>query len=159
MLRRGSPKVSSAYFNSAGGWSATAYNEFGPDATLSAHSYCMTNAMIKRRAKMRHGTRAQHERTIKAPPMLDKALKVAISERVSNNGCFPAPGGLVEALRANNIQARQASGPRSVSGGGVNVLTDQASCERVRLAVRRGGGVIVLDSATGEVTKRRYRKR
>ena len=151
--------VSSAYFNSAGGWSATAYNEFGPDATLSAHSYCMTNAMIKRRAKMRHGTRAQHERTIKAPPMLDKALKVAISERVSNNGCFPAPGGLVEALRANNIQARQASGPRSVGGGVVNVLTDQASCERVRLAMRRGGGVIVLDSATGEVTKRRYRKR
>jgi hypothetical protein len=40
----------------------------------------------------------------------------------------------------------------------VNVLTDQASCERVRLAVRRGRDVIVLDSATGEVTKRRYRR-
>ena len=151
--------VSSAYFNPAGGWSATAFNEFGPDATLTAHSYCMTNAMIKRRAKMRHGTRAQHERTIKAPPVLDKALKVAISERVSNNGCFPSPGGLVEALRANKIQARQAGSPRAVGGGMVNVLTDQASCERVRLAVRRGGAVIVLDSATGEVTKRRYRKR
>ncbi len=85
--------VSSAYFNNDGSWAATAYNEFGPDATLNAQAYCMTNAMIKRRAKMRHGTRASHERTIKAPPILDKALKVAISERVSNNGCFPSPGG------------------------------------------------------------------
>ena len=151
--------VSSAYFNNDGSWAATAYNEFGPNATLSAQAYCMTNTMIKRRARMRHGTRASHERTIKAPPILGKALKVAISERVSNNGCFPSPGGLVESLRANKIQARQASGPRAVGGGIVNVLTDQASCERVRLAVRRGGDVIVLDSATGEVTKRRYRKR
>jgi hypothetical protein len=151
--------VSSAYFNNDGTWAATAYNEFGPDATLTAQAYCMTKAMIKRRQNMRHGTRASHERSIKAPPILDKALKVAISERVSNNGCFPSPGGLVEALRANKIAARQASGPRAVGGGIVNVLTDQASCERVRLAVRRGGDVIVLDSATGEVTKRRYRKR
>jgi hypothetical protein len=150
--------VSSAYFNSDGSWSATAFNEFGPSATLSARGYCMTSAMIKRRGNMRHGTRAPHERTIKAPPVLDKALKVAISERVSNNGCFPSPGGLVEALHANKIDARQAASPRAVGGGVVNVLTDQASCERVRLAVRRGGDVIVLDSATGAVTKRRYRK-
>ncbi len=149
--------VSSAYFNPTGGWSATAFNEFGPDATVSAYGYCMTNAMIKRRAKMRHGTRAQHERTIKAPPILDSALKVAISERVSNNGCFPSPGGLVAALQANKIDARQAASPRAVSGGVVNVLTDQASCERVRLAVRRGRAVIVLDSATGAVTKRRLK--
>jgi hypothetical protein len=155
----GSALVSSAYFDPSGGWSATAFNEFGPDATVSAYGYCMTNAMIKRRAKMRHGTRAAHERTIKAPPILDSALKVAISERVSNNGCFPSPGGLVEALKANKINARQAAGPRSVQGSIVNVLTDQASCDRVRLAVRRHGGVIVLDSATGEVTKRDYRKR
>jgi hypothetical protein len=151
--------VSSAYFNTDGSWSATAFNRFGPSATLSAHGYCMTRAMIKRRQKMRHGTRASHERSIRAPAILDRALKVAISERVSNNGCFPAPGGLVEALRANKIHARQASGPRAVGGGVVNVLTDQSSCERVRLAVRRGGDVIILDSATGEVTKRSYRKR
>jgi hypothetical protein len=149
--------VSSAYFDPDGSWSATAFNEFGPSAALSAHGYCMSRATIKRRQNMRHGTRASHERSIKAPPVLDRALKVAISERVSNNGCFPAPGGLVEALRANKIQARQASGPRAVGGGMVNVLTDQASCERVRLAVRRGGDVIVLDSATGAVTKRRLR--
>jgi hypothetical protein len=152
--------VSSAYFDPSGGWSATAFNEFGPTAaTLSAHGYCMTNAMIKRRAKMRHGTRASHERTVRAPAILAKALKVAISERVSNNGCFPSPGGLVEVLRANKIRARQAGSPRAVRGGVVNVLADQTSCDRVRLALRRGRGVIVLDSATGEVTKRRFRKR
>jgi len=155
----GAALVSSAYFNPDGSWSATAFNEFGPDAALSAHGYCMSRAMIKRRQKMRHGTRASHERSIKAPPVLDRALKVAISERVSNNGCFPAPGGLVSALRANKIQAREAGSPRAVAAGVVNVLSDQASCERVRLAVRRGGDVIVLDSATGEVTKRSYRKR
>ena len=151
--------VSSAHFNGDGSWSATAFNQFGPEATLAAHGYCMTNATIKRRRNMRHGTRAAHERTIKAPPILDAALKVAISERVSNDGCFPSPGGLVADLQANKIQAHQASSPRSVRGGDVNVLTDQASCERVRLAVRRGGDVIVLDSATGEVSKRNYRKR
>src|SRR5262245_4627079 len=130
----GSALVSSAYFDPSGGWSATAFNEFGPTATLSAHAYCMTNAMIKRRAKMRHGTRASHERTIRAPKILDRALKVAISERVSNNGCFPSPGALVGTLQDNKIQARQAASPRAVGGGGsvVNVLTDLASCERVR---------------------------
>jgi hypothetical protein len=158
-LPTGPALVSSAHFNGDGTWSATAFNEFGPDATLSAHGYCMTRAMIKRRQNMRHGTRASHERSIRAPAILDRALKVAISERVSNNGCFPAPGGLVEALRANKINARQAGSPRAVGGSAVHVLTDQASCERVRLAVRRRGGVIVLDSATGEVTKRNYRKR
>src|SRR5690349_8932981 len=49
--------VSSAHFNGDGSWSATAFNEFGPDATISARGYCMTNAMIKRRQNMRHGTR------------------------------------------------------------------------------------------------------
>jgi hypothetical protein len=146
--------VSSAYFDSGGAWSTTAFNEFGPNATLNAYGYCMTNATIKRRAKMRHGTRARHERTIKAPPILDAALKVAISERVSNNGCFPSPGGLVGALQANKIPARQTGSVHAVGGGGVNVLTDRSSCERVRLAVRRGGHVIVLDSATGAVTRR-----
>jgi hypothetical protein len=150
--------ISSAYFDPSGGWSANAFNEFGPAATLSAHGYCMTGATLKRLQNGHHGKRSKSERSIKAPPVLDKALKVAISARVSNNGCFPAPGGLVEDLHANKIQARQASGPRAVGGGAVNVLTDQASCDRVRLAVRRSGDVIVLDSATGEVTKRSYRR-
>jgi hypothetical protein len=155
----GAALVSSAHFNGDGSWSSTAYNEFGPDAALSAHGYCMSRKLIKRRQKMRHGTRASHERSIVAPPVLDRALKVAISERISNHGCYPSPAGLVAALQDNKIPARQASSPRAVGGGAVHVLTDQASCDRVRLAVRRGGAVIVLDSATGEVTKRSYRRK
>jgi hypothetical protein len=149
--------VSSAGFNADGSWSATAFNKFGPEATLSAYGYCMRRATIKRRRNMRHGTRAPHERSIKAPPVLDKALKVAISERVSRNGCFPSPSDLVATLRANRISATLAPSPRAVGSGAVNVLSDMASCDRVRLAVRRGHDVIVLDSATGEVRKRRVK--
>jgi hypothetical protein len=157
----GAALVSSAYFDSSGGWTATAFNEFGPDATLSSHGYCMTNALIKRRQKMRHGTRGAGERNVVAPKILDRALKVAISERVSNNGCFPSPGALVGILQHNKIHARQAASPHAVGGGGsvVNVLTDLSSCERVRLAVRQHGAVIVLDSATGEVRKRSFRRK
>jgi hypothetical protein len=147
--------VSSAYFNPDQSWSATAFNRAGPAATVSAHGYCMTGATIKRRQKMRHGIRESHEKSVVAPPVLDAALKVAISERVTNNGCYPAPADLVSKLHANKIAATLAAGPRGVRSGPVHVLTDQSSCESVRLAVRRGRDVIVLNSATGQVTKRR----
>src|SRR5262245_2881054 len=67
--------VSSAYFNPSGGWSANAFNEFGPAATLKAYGYCMTGEMLKRLQNTRHGKRAKSERSIKAPPILDQALK------------------------------------------------------------------------------------
>ncbi len=144
--------ISSAYFNPDGSWSSVAFNRFGPATTLSAHGYCMSAKTIKRRQRMRHGTRAAHEKVIKAPGVLDAALKVAISERVSRNGCFPGPADLAASLRANGIAAQEAGSVRAVRRRGVvHVLSDQSSCERVRLAVRRGGRVIVLDSATGEV--------
>jgi hypothetical protein len=146
--------ISSGYFNPDGSWSSTAFSLFGPLTTLTASGYCMGNGTIKRMARSPHkGRPPGHERSIQAPPILDAALKVAISERVSNNGCFPGPTAMVGALQANGIGARQAGSPRSVQRGPVNVLSDQASCDRVRLAVRRGGGVIVLDSATGQVRK------
>jgi hypothetical protein len=147
--------IASAYFNPDGSWSSAGFNRLGPAATLSAHGYCMRAATIKRRQRMRHGARAPHEKNIKAPPVLDAALKVAISERVARNGCFPSPGELAAKLRASGINAQEAGSPRAVRRPGlVHVLSDRASCERVRLAVRRGGAVIVLDSATGEVRKR-----
>src|SRR4051795_11127846 len=62
--------VSSAYFNPDGSWSATAFNEFGPAAMISARGYCMTNAMLKRRQNMRHGTRGSGERSVRAPAVL-----------------------------------------------------------------------------------------
>jgi len=146
--------VSSANFNGDGSWSATAFNLFGPVATVGARGYCMSLAMIKRLSKMKHGKRKAKDRIVQAPPILDAALKVAISARISNNGCFPSPSNLVEALKANKINAQAAPSPRAVRQRGVvGVLTDQSSCDRARFAVRQHSSVIVLDSATGEVRK------
>jgi hypothetical protein len=153
----GSSLVASAYFNPNGSWSSTAFNRFGPSATLTANGYCMRASLIRRMSRRRHHmTRAPHEKVIKAPGLLDAALKVAISERVSNNGCFPNPGTLAATLRANGIRANAARNLRSVRRSRVvHVLSDHASCGRVRLAMRSHGGVVVLDSATGEVRRHR----
>jgi hypothetical protein len=155
----GSSLVASAYFNQDGSWSSTAFNRFGPTATLSANGYCMRASLIRRMSRRRHHmTRAPHEKVIKAPGLLDAALKVAISERVGNNGCFPNPSALATVLRANGIRANHASNLRSVRRPRVvHVLSDHASCGRVRLAMRQHGGVVVLDSATGEVRRHRVR--
>jgi hypothetical protein len=150
----GPAMVSSAHFNPEGTWSSTAFNQFGPAATVSAHGYCMSRSTLTRRQRMRHGKRATHERIIQAPPILDAALKVAISERVSNNGCFPGPSDLVGDLKAAGIEAQDAGGPRAVRRRGVvHVLSDGASCSRVRLALLQGRALVELDSATGEVRK------
>jgi hypothetical protein len=154
----GPAMVASAYFNPAGGWSATAFNWFGPAATLTSHGYCLSGATIKRLARMRHGTRGPGERSVRAPAALDAALKVAIAERVSLNGCYPGPADLVDKLHANGISAQLASNPRAADRPGVvYVLSAGASCERVRLAMRRGKAVIVLDSASGEVRLQQHR--
>jgi hypothetical protein len=146
--------ISSAYLNADGSWSATAFNHFGPDASLSAHGYCMSAATIKRLKHRRHGKRAPRDRIVQAPPVLDNALKVAISARVSQDGCFPGPADLAATLRSQGIQAQPADGPHSVRRAGlVYVLSDHASCDRARLALRQHGSVIVLDSATGEVRR------
>jgi hypothetical protein len=150
----GAALVSSGHFNGDGSWSSTAFNRAGPDGTLSAHAYCMSAKTIKRRRTMRHGTRASHEKSIVAPPVLDRALKVAISERISNHGCYPGPSTLAGILRRKGISAQDVPGSGAVVRPGVvYVLADAATCERVRLAVRKSGDVIVLDSATGEVKK------
>jgi hypothetical protein len=148
----GPAMVASAYFDPAGGWSATAFNWFGPAATLTSHGYCMSDALIRKRTRMRHGKRGLGERSVKAPAALDAALKVAIAERVSLNGCYPGPADLVANLRENGISAQVAPHPgASQRRGVVYVLSAGASCERVRLAMRRGKSVVVLDSASGEV--------
>jgi hypothetical protein len=146
--------ISSAYLNSDGGWSAVAFNRFGPGATLSARGYCMSAATIKRLQHGRHGKRARKDRIVQAPPVLDSALKAAISERISHNGCYPSPADLAATLSSQGIQAQTTGGPRQVRRRGiVYVLSDLASCDRVRLAVRQHDAVILLDSATGEVRR------
>jgi hypothetical protein len=148
--------VSSAYFNPDNSWSAIAYNNFGPAATLSAHGYCMASSTIRHRQRMRHRTRSRDEKSIKAPKILDSALKVAISERVIRNGCYPPPSQMAARLRAKHIRARTARNPHAVrSANTVNVLIQGSACGRARFAVRHPDGVIVLDSATGEVRQRK----
>jgi hypothetical protein len=155
----GPAMVASAYFDPLGGWSTTAFNWFGPAANLTSHGYCLSSATIKRLAQRRHGTRGPGERSVKAPAALDAALKVAISERVSLNGCYPGPADLVGKLRANGISAQLAANPRAADRPGVvYVLSAGASCERVRFAMRRGKAVIVLDSASGEVRQLQYKQ-
>jgi hypothetical protein len=150
--------ISSAYANPDGSWSATAYNLFGPAASLTARGYCMTTATINRLHRKRKGTRGPGERSVVAPPLLDQALKVAIQERVSANGCYPGPAAMASALRSSGIPADTAAGPHQVGRPGVvYALSDGASCERVRFAMRQHGKVIVLDSATGEVLQRSLR--
>ena len=150
----GASLISSAYLNPDGSWSAAAYNLFGPAASLSARGYCMSAATIKRLHRKRHGTRGPGERSVVAPPILDNALKLAIQERVTANGCYPSPASLAATLRSNGIAADTAAGPRQVSQPGVVYVLSDSSCERVRLAVRQARSVIVLDSATGQVIKR-----
>ena len=147
--------ISSAYFNPDGTWSSLAFNNFGPAATLSAHGYCMETKKIKSLERRRHGPRAPHEvKNVKAPKILDAALKVAIAERVSRNGCYPPPAELVRKLRASGIRARAATRLRAVRPGRVAyVLSRASSCSQLRLAMRRGGRVFVLDSASGEVRR------
>jgi hypothetical protein len=114
----------------------------------------MSAAAIKRLQHMRHGKRAPRDRIVQAPPVLDNALKVAISQRVSNNGCFPGPADLAATLRTQGIRAEPAGGPHQVHRAGiVYVLSQRASCGRVQLAVRQHRSVILLDSATGEVKR------
>jgi hypothetical protein len=143
--------IAAGFFDPQGGWTSSAFNAFGSPTTLTAHGYCMTAATITRRAKMRHGTRGAQEKVIAAPPVLDRALGVAISERVLRDGCYPGPADLVAALKQNGIQASQATNPGGVGRDGVYVLSAGSGCDRVLLAVRQRNGVVVLDSASGEV--------
>jgi hypothetical protein len=148
----GSTLIASAYFDPAGGWSTTGFNRFGPSATLVSRGYCMAAAAIRRRTQMRHGIRGPTEKSVQAPPELDTALKVAISERVNRDGCYPNPAELVAYLLAGGVQARIAGSTAEVQVPGVvYVLLDGASCDRVLLATRVLNNVVVLDSATGEV--------
>jgi hypothetical protein len=148
----GSALVASAYFDPQGGWTTTAFNRFGPSAALVSRGLCMGARTIKRRARMRHGVRGPTEKSVQAPAHLDSALKVAISERVSREGCYPSPAELAAHLHAKGIHAQVAGSTAEVQHPGVvYVLTDGASCERVLLATRVGNDVVVLDSATGEV--------
>jgi hypothetical protein len=131
-----------------GTWSASAYNAFGPDATLTAYGYCHG------RRFPRAGKGDAPFRSAKAPQPLKKAEKAAISERVLNQGCYPSPGRLAAAIRRRTgRKTAVAPNPGHVRHKNrVTVLSRGASCDLARLALRTGNRVYTINSATGMVS-------
>jgi hypothetical protein len=150
----GSSFFADGYFSAEGPegtWSASAYNAFGPDATVTAYGYCHSRSFPKA------GKGGSAFRSAKAPELLKKAEKAAISERVLNKGCYPNPHDLAAGIqrrtgRKTNVAPTQGQvHHRNV----VHVLSKGASCDLSRLAMRTGEGkVFTINSATGVVSVR-----
>jgi hypothetical protein len=136
------------FVNSARGWTAGIFNAFGPETQLTGYGYCHAPKF----PRARKGESGKH-RNVVAPPILQKAEKAAIAERVENGGCYPAPGRLADLIRARaGIDTATAPNQRGVRRPGVAyVLTDAASCDLVRLSARVGRRVYTINSATGTV--------
>jgi hypothetical protein len=136
------------YVNGERGWTAGIFNAFGPQTQLTAYGYCHSPNF----PRARKGESGKH-RNVVAPPILQRAEKAAIAERVKNDGCYPAPGRLADLIRAragvNTATATQQSGVRKP--GVAYVLTHGASCDLVRLSTRVGRRVYTINSATGTV--------
>lgn len=154
----GSSLFADGYFSPEGPdgtWSASAYNAFGPDATVTAYGYCHSRSFPKA------GKGGSDFRSAKAPKLLQKAEEAAISERVLNDGCYPAPNKLAAGIQGRTGR-RTAVAPtqRKVNRRNtVHVLSKGASCDLSRLALRTAGNhVYTINSATGMVSVRRSRR-
>lgn len=85
---------------------------------------------------------------------LEAAFKVALHQRsVSRDGCYPAPARVAQAIRKRTrFKAGVASQPDSVRVRGIIfVITEGASCGKVRMALLSASGLYVLDSAKGSI--------
>lgn len=148
----GSSLFADGYFSPEapkGTWTASAYNAFGPDATLTAYAYCHG------RSFPRAGKGHAPFRSVKAPQALQKAEKAAISERVLNQGCYPSPAKLADGIhRRTGSRTAVADTQRQVQRRGtVHVLSRGASCDLSRLSLRTADNhVYTINSATGRVS-------
>lgn len=133
------------------GWVAGIYNNFGPTTFVTAYGYCHP-PKFPRATK---GEKNKH-RSVKAPKILQRAEKAAISVRVVLKGCYPAPANLAKRLqRRTGIKAGTARGPKQVrKAGRIYVLTKGASCDQTRLSARVKGKVYTINSKTGTVRAR-----
>ena len=140
--------VADGYVNGAGGWTAGIYNSFGPATTLTAHGYCHSRKFHKAKKG-----ESDEYRSVKAPPILQRAEKAAISERVLNVGCYPSPDKLAAGIhRRTGLKTGTAATQKDVrQAGKVFVLTHGASCDLSRLSARVGDRVFTINSATGAV--------
>lgn len=148
----GSSLFADGYFDKNGGWSASAYNAFGPYAQITAYGYCHSRNFPAPR---------KHEnpyRSLVAPYKLQLAEKATASERVLHKGCYPPPPKLAGGIhRRTHLRTDVARGP-----GGVNrvnvvyVLSKGASCDKVRISLRPPHSkVFTINTATGRVSARR----
>jgi hypothetical protein len=136
------------YINADGGWTAGIYNKFGPSTTVTAYGYCHSPKFHKARKG-----ESDRFRSVKAPRILQRAEKAAISERVLNKGCYPGPAKLARAIHhRTHLRTGTAHTQGSVKHANrVYVLVHGASCDLSRLSARVGGGVFTINSATGTV--------
>jgi hypothetical protein len=97
---------------------------------------------------------------VKAPQLLQRAEKAAISERVLNVGCYPSPEKLADGIhRRTGLKTGTAPTQKSVRDAGkVFVLTHGASCDLSRLSARVGDRVFTINSATGAVRVQHLRR-
>jgi hypothetical protein len=142
-------------FNPDGTWSASAFDYFGGAPTnLTAYAYCLPLALAHFN---QHGNAGKipHAKVVQAPPILDTAFKSAIRARVgAPDGCYPPPSALAAAIRQDGVSSGVAPNLRGVGRAGtVYVLQSGMSCDRVLLATRSHGHVILIDSRTDQVTK------
>ena len=142
-------------FNPDGTWSASAFNYFGGSSTkLTAYAYCLPLALAH---FGQHGNakKIPHPKIVQAPPILDAALKSAIAARVgSRDGCYPGPSALADEIRRDGVGAAVAADMHGVGRAGVvYVLTNGMACDRVLLATRSHGHVILIDSQSDQVTE------
>jgi hypothetical protein len=152
------PSISSffsdGYINDEGGWTAGIYSAFGPATTVTAYGYCHS----PRFPRARKGE-SDKFRSVKAPKILQEAEKAAISERVLNKGCYPAPRKLAKGIRSRTGiktgTARSHGGVREP--GKVFILTRGHSCGVNRMSARVGSRVFTINSATGAVRVKHLR--
>ena len=135
------------FFTPGRTWVAGVYNQFGPPTTLTSYGYCHSRKFPKARKEK------NPFRTVKAPDRLKKAEKAVISERVVNGGCYPPPAELANAIqRRTGLKTGVAHRQQQVrKPGKVYVLARGASCDLVRLSLRKQGRVYTINSATGMV--------
>jgi hypothetical protein len=142
-------------FNPDGTWSASAFDYFGGAPTrLTAYAYCLPLALAHF-AQHGNGAKIPHQKVVQAPPILDAAFKSALRARAgASDGCYPAAAALASQIRQDGVSSGVAANVHAVGGAGtVYVLENGGGCDRVLLATRAHGAVILIDSRTSAVTK------
>ena len=135
------------FFTPGRTWVAGVYNQVGPPTTLTSYGYCHSKRFPKPRKER------NPFQSVEAPGALKEAEKATASERVVNNGCYPAPDDLAAGIaRRTGIKTAVAASHSGVNRAGtVYVLSNGHGCDLTRLAMRKSGRIYTINTATGRV--------